>query len=96
MQGLDQMKRGLASVVAGGLKTLTERESYRASELVRLVGYMQETLPQIVLRLPDGSRKETLFRLDNLQDDPALKDIQPGLRELRSKVKAAVEKASIP
>jgi hypothetical protein len=96
MQGLDQMKRGLASVVAGGLKTLTERESYRASELVRLVGYMQETFPQIVLRLPDGSRTETLFRLDKLQDDPALKDIQPGLRELRSKVKAAVEKASIP
>ncbi len=48
MQGLEKMKLGLASVVAGGLQTLTERESYRKSELVRLVGYMQESFPLMV------------------------------------------------
>jgi hypothetical protein len=96
MQGFDQMKRGLASVVAGGLQTLTERESYRGSELVRLVGYMQETFPLIVPRLPPGARTETLLRLAKMQDDPALKDLQPGLGELHSKVKASVEKAAGP
>lgn len=96
MQGLDQMKRGLASVIAGGLQTLTERNSYQGSELVRLVGYMQETFPLIVPRLPPGARTETMLRLEKMQDDPALKDLQPGLGELRSKVKAALEKRAAP
>ena len=96
MQGVDQMKRGLASIVAGGLQTLTEKESYRGSELVRLVGYMQETFPLIVPRLPPGARTETLLRLEKMQVDPALKGLQPGLGELHSKVKAAVEKGTAP
>jgi hypothetical protein len=96
MQGLDRMKRGLASVVAGGLQMLTEREEYRGSELARLVGYMQETFPVIVPRLPPGARTETLIRLEKMQEDPALKDLQPGLRELYSKVKASVDKGVAP
>ena len=94
MQGLDQAKRGLATVVAGGLQTLTERKSYRESELVRLIGYMQETLPLIVPRLLPEARTEILLRLQKMQDDPALKDLQPDLRELHSKVKVAVDKAA--
>lgn len=96
MQGLDQMKRGLASIVAGGLQTLKEGESYRGSELVRLVGYMRETFPLIVPRLPPGERAETLLRLEQMQDDRALKGLQPGLGELRAKVKDAVEKRAAP
>ena len=96
MQGLEQMKRGLASVIAGGLQTLTERESYRGSELARLVGYMQETFPLIVPRLPPGARTETLIRLEKMQVDPAMKDLQPGLGELRRVVMAALEKGSTP
>jgi hypothetical protein len=92
MQGLEQMKRGLASIVAGGLQTLTEREGYRASELARLVGYMQETFPLIVPRLPPGVRAETIIRLEKLQADSAMKDLQPGLGELHLKVKASVPK----
>ncbi len=86
------MKRGLASVVAGGLQTLTERENYRGSELARLVGYMQETFPLIVPRLPPAARDETLIRLEKLQADSAMKDLQPSLRELNLKVKASVPK----
>jgi len=96
MQGVDQMKRGLASVVAGSLQTLTERKSYRGSELARLVGYMQETFPQIVSWLPPGSRTETLLRLEKMKDDPTLRDLQPGLGELYSKVKLSVEKGVGP
>lgn len=92
MQGLEQMKRGLAGVVAGGLQTITERESYRGSELARLVGFMQETFPLIVSRLPLNVGAETLSRLEKLQAEPAMKDLQPGLRELHLKVKASVPK----
>jgi hypothetical protein len=91
MQGLAQMKRGLASVVAGGLQTLTERANYRKSELVKLIGCMQETFPRIFPQLPPGTRTEMLLLLDKMQDDPTLKDLQPGLGELRAKVKASVE-----
>ncbi len=96
IQGLEQMKRGLASVVAGGLQTLTEREIYRASELARLVDYMQETFPLIVPRLPPGARTETVVRLEKMQEDPAFKDLQPGLGELFLKVQGSLEKGKAP
>jgi hypothetical protein len=53
---------------------------------------MQETFPLIVSRLPLNARAETLSRLEKLQADPAMKDLQPGLRELHLKVKASVPK----
>jgi hypothetical protein len=90
MQGLEGMKQALGSVVAGGLLTLTDRRSVRSSELARLVGYMQETFPLIVPQLPPGVRVETLIRLEKLQSDPAMKDLQPDLRELHLKVKSSV------
>ena len=96
MQGLEQIKQGLAIVVAGVLQTLTVRDSNRGNELARLVGYMQETLPQIVPRLPPGSRAETLIRLEKLQEDPALKDLKSGLGVLLLKVKASLEKGRDP
>lgn len=96
MQGLERIKGGLATVVSGGLETLTERDSYRGSERVRLVGYMQETFPLIVPRLPPGARAETMIQLAKMQEDSALKDLQPGLGELRLKVKASLEKRRAP
>jgi hypothetical protein len=92
MQGLEQMKRGLASVVMGGLKTLTEREMYGSGELLKLVGYMDETFPLIVPKLPPGSRSEMMIRLEELQKDPAMKDLQTSLQELHKKVTAALKK----
>lgn len=96
MQGLEQTKRGLASIVAGCLQTLTERDSYRASELLRLLGYMQETFPSIVPHLTAESRMETMARLEQMQQDPALKDLKGGLQKLQVKVKAALEPGKAP
>jgi hypothetical protein len=92
MQGLEKMKRGLADVVVGCLQTLTERESYRGSELAKLVGYMQDTVPVLVLSLPPGSRIEITSRLEKMQNDPVMKYLQPGLQNLHLKVKAELEK----
>lgn len=96
MQGLEQMRRGLASVVSGGLQTLIEKEAYRESELARLVGYMLETYPQIVPRIPPGARTETLLRLEAMHADPALTHLQPGLGELYVKVKASLADTPVP
>lgn len=87
MQGLEQMRQGYAGVVAGAFQTLTERETYRSDELQRLVAYMIETVPRIAPQLLPGSRLEIATRLDKMNGDPAMKDLQPGLEELRGKVK---------
>lgn len=92
MQGLDTMRRGLATVVSGNLDTLTERSAYRVAELRRLIGCMQDTFPSIVPALPPGARAETLVRLKSFVDDPAMKDLAPDLEELRSKVEASAAK----
>ena len=77
MQGLEQMKLGLAQMVTGLLVTLTERDRYRSSELVRLLGYMQETLPVIAPHLPAATRAGTVVRLQQMQEGSLSR---PGLR----------------
>jgi hypothetical protein len=96
MQGLEKMKQGLAMMAAGGLLTLTEVDSYRSGERARLVGYMKETFPAIVPRLLPDARAETLARLEALEKDPKLQDLQPGLTELRTAVMKSVGKAKAP
>jgi hypothetical protein len=95
MQGLEKMKGGLGFVVKGALITLTERQHYRRAELVRLIGHMREPLPLIVPRLLPEARDEVMAQLEKMQDDPALKDLQPGLGELRTRVKDALEKGDV-
>ena len=92
LQGLEQMKQGLASVVAGSLQTLRGRGKTSQSEIARLVGYMQETFPRVVPRLPLDARVETLVEVTRLRDDPAMQDVLPQLQELQSQVKAALAK----
>lgn len=48
MQGVEQMKRGLAGIVMGALQTFDEQESYRQSELTRLADYVRDTFPTLV------------------------------------------------
>lgn len=90
MQGLDQMRRGLAGVVSGGLMSLTERQNYRVEERIKLIEYFHETLPPILPRLTPASRTEMLMRLDRMDDDPDFADLQPALGILRKKAHAAV------
>jgi hypothetical protein len=96
MHGLERMKNALTYLVKSLLLTLTDRVRYSHSALVRLTGYMQETLPAIAPRLPPAVRTETVTRLQQMQDDPAMQDLQPGLRELLQKVKRALEKKKTP
>jgi hypothetical protein len=96
MRGLAQVKLGVYQIVTGLVVTLTERDHYGSAELVRLLSYMQETLPAITPRMEASARTETVARLQQLQDDPNTKDLQPGLRELFEKVKDAVEKKKAP
>jgi len=91
VQGLEGIKRGLASIVTGCIATLTERSSYSRDDLANLLRSMRETFPQIVPRLLPDTRTEVLLELDRLQRDPKLEDLQTQTRDLNEAVKAALE-----
>src|SRR5262249_32379034 len=88
-QGLEKMKLGLAQIVSGLLITLTEHDQYRVSELVRLLGYMQETVPAILRRMTPAARKEAMSRLQQLDEDPLMQKLQPNLHKLLGKAQEA-------
>ncbi|MEM9273744.1 MAG: hypothetical protein AAGA80_12375 [Cyanobacteria bacterium P01_F01_bin.143] len=82
MNGLEQMKSGLASVVAGGIQTLTESHAFRTSELKRLIGYMENTFPDIFPELSASSRTESMIRLRSFLDDTKMQHLNPELSQL--------------
>jgi hypothetical protein len=94
MAGLDKMKRGLATMVGGGLESLAERDHYRASERARLVEYMKETLPVIIPRLTPEGQRDALAKLDSVAADKHLKELQPALDQMRAAVRNGVVRAS--
>ena len=83
--GVAKMRRGMATVVSGSLQSLTESHTYRASELKRLVGYLQDSLPTIMPDLPPGSRAEMVVRLRSLSGNPKMQHLQPQLATSDSK-----------
>ncbi|WP_166831043.1 kinetochore Spc7 family protein [Thalassoroseus pseudoceratinae] len=87
MQGLEQMRSGLATVVAGSLLSLTETSVYAVEDRRRMIDYLSETLPEILPRLSSANRQETLVRLKELANDPSLQDLKPELTALQSKLK---------
>lgn len=91
LQGFEQMKRGLASVVIGALDTLIDRQTYRQTELARLANYIRETFPIIVPFLPPSARAETITRLEKLRDDPSLADFRLAMEELCDELQSIFE-----
>jgi hypothetical protein len=77
LKGRDQMRQGMATMVNAFLTSLTEHDTYRSSELVRLAQKFEQTLPTIVPFLPAGSQQELPVRIRRMIDqesDPALKE----------------------
>jgi len=96
IQGLGQFRGLLATAVAGTLQTLTERSTYDAAALKRLLRRMQETFPDILPQLPDASRKETLVRLRSFRNDPKMADLSPELGELVDRVEGLGDHSASP
>ena len=63
---------------------------------MRLVDYMKDTFPLIIPKLSSDASAECLRRLEDMQDDPVLQDLQPGLGELQLRVKGTVERPEAP
>lgn len=84
MAGLQQMKSGMAEVVAGALQTLTE--PHRTSELKRLCNYLAATLPAIFPELSEGGRTEAKIQLQTFLNDPKMQRLNPELQAIVSAV----------
>ncbi|HVT18635.1 MAG TPA: hypothetical protein VHQ90_20950 [Thermoanaerobaculia bacterium] len=69
LDGRDQMRAGMASIVDGSLTTLTEHGMYHSSELERLARGLQEVLPRLLPSLPPGARQEIPVRLERMISD---------------------------
>ncbi|MEX0717890.1 MAG: hypothetical protein WD066_14950 [Planctomycetaceae bacterium] len=93
--GLEQMKRGMGTMIAGGLTTLTE-DGFSTADRIRLAGYLRETVPTIAGSLSKASQSEILRRLDDMTRDPKLKEVHPAIDELRKAVREKVEPAEQP
>jgi len=96
MQGLQRIRNGMATVVAGSLQTLTESQAYRTSELKRFAGYMEATFPGILPELTDGSRSESLIRLRSFLDDPKMQHLKPELDTLAAAAEKSVQTDKAP
>jgi len=91
MAGLQKMKQGYAISCNGALITLTERGAYRTTDRIRFAESICNSFPAIVSRLLPGSRAEIVLKLDEMNADPRLKELQPSLGKLRDAVKKAVD-----
>ncbi len=96
MQGLEKFREGLEMAVAGTLQTLTERTGYSTAELKRLLGFMQQTYPDLLPVLPPGSRQEAIVRLQSFGKDPAMADLNPELARLADQVEPLPKRSPVP
>ena len=93
MGGMTKMKQGSATVIQGALTTLTEAHAYSRADRVWFAESLTETVPTLARRLLPGSRAELLVKLDDMNADPKLNELQPALGKLRDAVKKAVADA---
>lgn len=87
LKGLEQMRYAVALSVAGALQTLQQPDDYRLGERLRLIGYLQETVPKILPKISPNARTAALEIMEKMQSDPRCQDLQPQLGELWSKSK---------
>jgi hypothetical protein len=87
MAGLERMRQGLATMVSGTLTALTESRVYDVDSRSRLLARSIETFPGIVPKLTAPSRAEVRRRLDELVDDPSVRELRAQVIELRDAVR---------
>src|SRR5262249_36582280 len=83
---LRQSRQGMATEVSGCLTALTEVTTYRTEERLRLLEYLEKTLPDIMRQLTPAARLEVQTRLNQMVADRSLEPLQAALRDLQKKV----------
>jgi hypothetical protein len=82
LKGLAQMRGGASTTISGCITSLTESPAYSTAELKRLIGYLRETLPDLLPRLDPESALEIQVRLQSFTKDDDLAHLKPDLDAL--------------
>ncbi len=91
--GMTQLKLRLATDLHPAYEGIADTKMVAVEDRSRLVDAGQKTLPVIVSYLMPENQKEVLRKLDDMNGDPKLSDLQPALGKLRDAVKKAVADA---
>jgi hypothetical protein len=86
----------MATEVSGCLDVLTEEKTYRTEERLRLLEYLEKTLPEIMRQLTPAARQEVQTRLNQMVADRSLEPLQAALRALQKKVSSIPEQQHNP
>jgi hypothetical protein len=84
MKGLALLKQGISTTLSGALVMLTEAQLYRASERIRLIGYLTETLPDLFGGMTPVDRANLVGQIQKFNNETRSADLQPALRELEA------------
>ena len=96
MAGLDQMRHGLATMVAGVLTSASDREGLSPALRLRLVGYLDAELPAMIPYLTADSRAEAVRRLETLAGGDEPEELKAALAQLLGKAKEAATAKAVP
>src|SRR5262249_21397092 len=89
LEGQEMMRKGLATMISECLDMVTERETYRASEVIRLAQTLETTLPTMYSFLPLAGQQELPLRLKRMIE----KEADAALKEQLTRLAAVVVKA---
>jgi hypothetical protein len=82
LRGREQMRQGMARVVIGCLDSLAERVSYQSSDLLRLAGTLETTVPVIFSFLSAGVQQELSLRIQRMIEEEPNSSIKERLQHL--------------
>lgn len=81
-EGIEKMKSGASSLIAGAFLSLTEIGIYTPEQRMRLVDYLKQTVPAISGRLPSATQTEFLLRTKSLSKSEKHHAVRQRLNEL--------------
>ena len=88
-QRLGKTRQSVADFIAQTLSMLKEKHAYRVPALIRLAGHLEDTLPELMPRLPQAAQSEIAGRVQQLAREETDADLKPALSDLQKALAAS-------
>lgn len=86
-----QARAGMGFTLQGVIIQVSEPKTWEAATLGRLIGYMEETFPNILRILPKNVQAETSKQLRRMSDNPDFSEHKASLESMLDKISKAEE-----
>jgi hypothetical protein len=91
MAAIENVRLGFTSMIASGFQAISERSYYQTDDMTRLLAYMQESFPTILMEVQPERRTELFAQLNKLLNNEGEADLRVGLEKLKKLMTAALE-----